>query len=43
MTSPCYFIKEINNHFGCHLEDKIADYIINTVQSKMAVANSSLI
>lgn len=38
VTSPCYFIKEINNHFGCHLEDKIADYIINTVQSKMAVA-----
>lgn len=38
VTSPCYFIKEINNHFGCHLEDKIADYIINTVQSKMAIA-----
>ena len=38
VTSPCYFIKEINNHFGCHLEDKIADYIINIVQSKMAVA-----
>ena len=38
VTSPCYFIKEINNHFGCHLEDKIADYIISTVQSKMAVA-----
>ena len=38
VTSPCYFIKEINNHFGCHLENKIADYIINTVQSKMAIA-----
>lgn len=38
VTSPCYFIKEINNHFGCHLEDKITDYIINTVQSKMALA-----
>ena len=38
VTSPCYFIKENNNHFGCHLEDKIADYIINTVQSKMAIA-----
>ena len=38
VTSPCYFIKEINNHFGCHIEDKIADYIINTVQSKMAIA-----
>ena len=38
VTSPCYFIKEINNHFGCHIEDKITDYIINTVQSKMSIA-----
>lgn len=34
VTSPCYFIKEINNHFGCHLEDKIADYIIDKVNLK---------
>lgn len=29
VTSPCYFIKEINSHFNCHLEDEIANYIIN--------------
>ena len=28
VTSPCYFIKEINNHFGCRLEDTITDYIL---------------
>ncbi len=27
VTSPCYFIKEINNHFNCHLENIITDYI----------------
>lgn len=35
VTSPCYFIKEINNHFGCHLEDTIADYIMDLVSKKM--------
>ena len=29
VTSPCYFIREINSHFGCHLEDIIADYVLN--------------
>lgn len=37
VTSPCYFIKEINNHFGCHLEDTITDYIMNLVSQKMLV------
>ena len=27
VTSPCYFIKEINNHFGISLEKTICDYI----------------
>ena len=27
VTSPCYFIKEINNHFGVNLEKTICDYI----------------
>lgn len=36
VTSPCYFIKEINNHFNCHLEDKITDYLIATVNSKLS-------
>ena len=29
VTSPCYFIKEINQNFNCHVEDEIANYIIN--------------
>lgn len=32
VTSPCYFMREINNHFGCHLEDTVADYIISKVE-----------
>ncbi len=31
VTSPCYFIKEINHHFGCHIENDIADFILNNV------------
>ena len=31
VTSPCYFIREINNHFSCHVEDEISDYIISYV------------
>lgn len=37
VTSPCYFIREINNHFGCHIEDVIADYIVAKVQEKNLV------
>lgn len=28
VTSPCYFIKEINNYFSVSLEKKIVDYIL---------------
>lgn len=28
VTSPCYFIKEINNHFGCNLEEDIVNFIL---------------
>ena len=31
VTSPCYFIKEVNNHFGCHIECDIANYILSKV------------
>lgn len=31
VTSPCYFIKEINNHFGTHIEKDIVDYILSKV------------
>lgn len=32
VTSPCYFIREINNHFNCHIEDTITDFILNKVK-----------
>lgn len=28
VTSPCYFIDEINTHFGINLEDKLTDFIL---------------
>ena len=28
VTSPCYFIKEINGHFGCTLEKEITNFIL---------------
>lgn len=31
VTSPCYFIKEIDNHFGVHVEDTIADYLLKAL------------
>lgn len=34
VTSPCYFIREINNYFGTGLEKKIVGYILNFVNSK---------
>lgn len=33
VTSPCYFIKEINNYFSTNLETKIADYIAHKLDS----------
>ncbi len=37
VTSPCYFIREINNHFGCNIQNDICDYIISKVNS-MAIS-----
>lgn len=31
VTSPCYFIKEINFHHGVELEKKVADFILSRV------------
>ena len=28
VTSPCYFIKEINNLYGIHLEREICDFLL---------------
>lgn len=33
VTSPCYFIKEINNYFSTSIEKKIVDSLISRVQS----------
>jgi len=35
VTSPCYFIKEINNHFSTKLEVKICDYIVSKVEENI--------
>ena len=37
VTSPCYFIKEINNHFGCALEKEMTDFILSKVLVKCSV------
>lgn len=37
VTSPCYFIKEINGHFGCELEKEITDFILSKVYTKVSV------
>lgn len=34
VTSPCYFIKEINNYFSVSLEKRIIDFIIELSRSK---------
>lgn len=33
VTSPCYFIKEINNYFSTNLEKKIANQLLNILNS----------
>ena len=33
VTSPCYFIKEVNGHFNCNLEKKITGFIIARVEN----------
>lgn len=32
VTCPCYFIREINNHFKCHVENEIINYIEDKVR-----------
>lgn len=36
VTSPCYFIKEVNGHFGCNLEKKITDFILSQLYAKVS-------
>lgn len=35
VTSPCYFIKEINGHFNCQLEKKILQFILSKLYAKV--------
>lgn len=35
VTSPCYFIKEINGHFNCQLEKKITQFILSKLYAKV--------
>lgn len=35
VTSPCYFIKEINNYFSTSLEKKVTNYLMNRLKSKV--------
>ena len=35
VTSPCYFIKEINAHFGCELEKEMTDFILSKAKSRI--------
>lgn len=37
VTSPCYFIRENNNHFGCHLEDEVANYLLEKAKNSACV------
>lgn len=37
VTSPCYFIREINQHFGIHLEKTLVDYLMNICAIKAGV------
>ena len=35
VTSPCYFIKEVNSHFNCNLEKELTNFILSTVNTKL--------
>ncbi len=37
VTSPCYFIKEINGHFGCNIENDITEFILNKVKQSILI------
>lgn len=37
ITSPCYFIKEINNNFCTNIEKKIVDYIVSIIENHSCI------
>ncbi len=38
VTSPCYFIKEINGHFGVNIENDVTDFIMSYVSKTCKVS-----
>jgi glutathione synthase len=40
VTSPCYFIREINQHYGIHFEDKIMKNIEQIIDKHFAPERS---
>lgn len=41
VTSPCYFIKEINNYFSTNIEKTITNYLINRLAEKTELVKLS--
>jgi glutathione synthase len=37
VTSPCYFIHEVNRNFNIHSEDKLTDYILSRAKVTLSV------
>lgn len=37
VTSPCYFIKEVNGHFGCRLEKEVTNFILSKTEEKLCL------
>lgn len=37
VTSPCYFIREINQHFGVHLETEVVDFIMKKARISLTI------
>lgn len=37
VTSPCYFIKEINGHFNCNIENDITDFILSKLKQSVSI------
>ena len=42
VTSPCYFIREINQHYGIKFEDKIMSLLENLIEKKIQRQNICL-
>lgn len=34
VTSPCYFVREVNHHFNCNIENDIIDFIMGKVKER---------